>query len=218
MDEPAPRQPFSEELGRLTQPARDRVSAFFDRENPQYLPRVAVVGLGLLAVVGLGVYLFLQSSDEMTRQEGWTAWVKMQSRIEAKDKSAARGFDELSKNSAALPQLAQWARLKRAEAELIDGIRAAFDLGNSATKEQGRVSDVGEVTKARKNFNELLRQPNLDSRIRDRALYGKAVCAEVMWDGSEKSREEVIGAYEDLVDKGGPFSELAIERIAATFF
>lgn len=185
------RELHANELQRLA----GHIGTFFEKHG-----RTVLIGLMTAVVVGVGLWFWLTRSGESVR-EGWAAVANV----------AARPAEERADAYAAIArryqgtEVAPWARLLAAEAELQNGIRAAFTDREAAER---------SLESARENF-ELARDANgAPDNLRQRALYGLAVCLETTSGGDTS---EAVAVYQQLLEEYPTtvYKKQAEERIQA---
>lgn len=104
-------------------------------------------------------------------------------------------------------EIADVARLRQAESILESAITSLFE---------NRQVGVEELTTAERAFESLANRSDLSPMLRQRVLVGLARIAECRCDGSDRSVDAAVAAWQRLLDEypdSGIFTELAEERI-----
>jgi hypothetical protein len=181
------RELHANELERVT----ESIGKFFEKHGSKVL-------LGLLAAVaiGIGVWWFLSNRGKGLAQ----GTRQLVTATTAENYQIVAEMPEISGT-----KLAPIARLRAAELQLRDAIARYF----TALK-PGR-DDLKDV---QKQFDEVLQSGKLPNWARERALYGRAVAVEAMWDGKS---DAPMKAYQNLLKEfpDTSYKPLVEERLKA---
>jgi hypothetical protein len=189
------RELHANELERVT----EHLGKFFENHGSKVL-------IGLLAAVGIGIGIWWFLSSRGKRLEQGTSQIigtafttfttKTGSGSTVREQGTFQIIDAASpekyQNVADMPELAgsklaAVARLRSAELLLNEAIARYF------TAKRAGMDDLKD---AEKRFDEVLESNKLPNWVRERALYGRAVCVEAMWDGKSDEPEK---AYKKLL-------------------
>ncbi len=167
----------------------ERTVGFFERHMG------TVLGAACAALLALAVGYWWTQSVETGAESGWTLLNSAQS---IDDYGAV--IDKFKGQPAA-----QWAQLIVSETNLKTALPTMF---------KDRAIAITDIKSARKGFESLLDEKKLDLTIRERALWGLALCVETTCDGNV---ENPIKAYEALTKEfpDSIFKLVAEDRIAS---
>lgn len=172
------RELHANELERLT----EGIGKFFEKHGSKVL-----IGLLAAVAIGVGVWWFLSTRGKGL-EEGTRSLAVAST---AENYQLVADMPELAGT-----KLAPVSRLVAAELELRDAIARYF------TSRKAGLADLKDVEK---QFNEVLQSGKLPNWARERALYGKAVCLETMWDGKSdapaKAYNELLKEFPDTAYK-----------------
>jgi hypothetical protein len=163
------KQLSSNELGQITQ----RIGKFFETHG-----RNVLIGVGAVVAIAAAVIWWTRSATA-EKEAGWT---RLSACATAKD-FADLADDRQFKGTA----VAAWARLNEANAHMPNGMRGYF-----TDRKAGR----SDVKAARDAFKKVLDAGGVPDEVREKALYGQAVCLETMSDGDAT---DAIKAYKLLL-------------------
>lgn len=172
------------------------LASMLDRWLRKFEPQANRILIGVLVVAVLAV--------------GFLVWRRTTAAAAAKawgEVAAANSADAFLTVADDHPhtEVAAWAQLRAGELFLAEGLRSATSDRTTAEERLGN---------AEKAFQNLLRNERIPPRVRERALYGLAVCRESLA-GADTQRS--IAAYEELLRAfpDSQYAGLAERRIAA---
>lgn len=177
------------ELGKVADKIAVSAEGFFETYGNRLM-------IGFCAVSLVAAIVIYKVRRDHSRDEA--AW---------RDLSSARRAEDFASVSERHPgtSAAQWARLQEGEGRLNEGVQLLF-----TNLESGR----SELEKARKVLQSLVDDNGAPAEVRERALFGLAVCLESLSDGTEA---DAVKTYQALVREfpTSIYKKQAESRIAA---
>ena len=163
------KQLTTNELGQFAQ----QIGKFFETQG-----RNVLIGVGATVAIAAAVIWWTRSSNA-AEEAGWTRLAACASAKDYADLAEDRQFRGTA--------VAAWARLREANLHLPNGMRGYFN---------DRKSGRSDMKAARDAFKKVLEADGVPAEVRERALYGQAVCLETMSDGDAT---DAIKAYKLLL-------------------
>ena len=160
------RELHTNELVRLA----GNLGKFFEKHGSKVL-----MGFVGVAVVGAGAWFFLSRMGKDI-EEGTKSLINAE--------TAEKFADAADQPELAGTKLGAIARLRSAELTLSNGIRLYFT---------SRKAGLDDLKLAKEGFETVLEFGKLPNWARERALYGRAVVTETMWDGKSNDPKKAYG-------------------------
>ena len=175
------------DLSKLIDHGRDRIEPYSNK---------ILLGLLVATVVIVGAILLIRSRGA----------VNTEGAAELAAASTAAEYDAVASRFEGTP-VGQWARLRAGEEHLRDGIQ--LSLSNRAASNEN-------LDSAEKGFRQILEAEGIEPEIREKALYGLAVCLEARTSETTTTKP-AIEAYERLLSEfsDSRYAQLARDRIEA---
>lgn len=164
-----------------------RVAGTFE----QHAGTAIAVVMGIVVAIGIGIWWTSTSDTDVA-----AAWTRLDTAQTLED------FGDISDKYKGKPA-GQWAELISSERILQTAMPMMFS---------NRELALTDISKSRQGFDELLSEKNAPASIRERAMWGLALCLETSCDGNT---EKPIKAYERLLADfpDSMFKTVAEERI-----
>jgi hypothetical protein len=159
-----------------------QIGKFFETHG-----RNVLIGVGATVAIAAAVIYWVRSSNA-AEEAGWTRLAACASAKDYADLAEDRQFRGTA--------VAAWARLRESNIHLSNGIRGYFT---------DRKSGRSDMRAARDAFTQVLEADGVPAEVRERALYGQAVCLETMSDGEAtdaiKAYKLLLTSYPDTIYK-----------------